>query len=79
MGLENLHFQCSVKVLVTQSGQLFADPTDCTPTGSSAEGILQARLLEWIAVPFSKGSSQPRDSSKVMLMLQIWTSLFEGL
>ena len=33
------------------------DPTDCSPPGSSAHGILQARILEWVAIPFSRGSS----------------------
>ena len=34
---------------------------DCSPPGSSVHGILQARILEWVAMPFSKGSSWPRD------------------
>ena len=34
---------------------------DCSPPGSSVHGILQARILEWVAIPFSKGFSQPRD------------------
>ena len=37
------------------------DPMDCSPSGSSVHGILQARILEWVAIPFSKGSSWPRD------------------
>ena len=36
---------------------LFATPTDCSPPGSSLHGILQARILEWVAVSFSRGSS----------------------
>ena len=32
-------------------------PVDCSPPGSSVHGILQARILEWVAIPFSKGSS----------------------
>ena len=43
--------------------QLFAAP--CGPPGSSVHGILQARILEWIAVSFSRGSSQPRDQTRV--------------
>ena len=39
----------------------FWDPTDCSLPGSSVCGILQARILEWVAIPFSRGSSQPRD------------------
>ena len=37
------------------------DPMDCSLPGSSVHGILQARLLEWVAMPASRGSSQPRD------------------
>ena len=40
--------------------QLFSDPMDCSPPGSSVHGILQPRMLEWVAYPFSRGSSQPR-------------------
>ena len=36
-------------------------PTLCDPTGYTVNGILQARILEWVALPFSRGSSQPRD------------------
>ena len=48
-----------VKVLVTFMVTL-CDPMDCSPPGSSAHGILQARILKWVAIPFSRGSSQPR-------------------
>ena len=41
------------------------DPMDCSPPGSSVHGILQARTLEWVAMPFSRGSSQPRDQTHV--------------
>ena len=37
------------------------DPIDCSPPTSSVHGILQARTLEWVSVPFSRGSSQPRE------------------
>ena len=40
-------------------------PMDCSPPGSSVHGILQARILEWIAMPSSRASSQPRDSTHV--------------
>ena len=52
-----------VKVLVAQSHGTHCNPMDCSPPGSSVHGILQARILEWVAIPFSKGSSQPRDQS----------------
>ena len=38
---------------------------DCSLSGSSVHGILQARILEWVAIPFSKGSSQPRDRKQL--------------
>src|SRR5574337_612499 len=38
---------------------------DCSPPGSSVHGILRARILEWVAIPFSRGSSQPRDQTQV--------------
>ena len=41
------------------------DPVDCSPPGSSVHGILQARILEWVAIPFSRGSSWPRDRTQV--------------
>ena len=40
-------------VLVTQSYPTLCDPTDCSPQGSSVRGILEARILEWVAIPFS--------------------------
>ena len=38
---------------------------DCSPPGSSVHGILQVRILEWVAISFSRGSSQPRDWTSV--------------
>ena len=38
---------------------------DCSPSGSSVHGILQARILEWVAIPFSRRSSWPRDPTWV--------------
>ena len=40
-------------------------PKDCSPPGSSVHGILQARILEWVAMPSSRGSSQPRNRIQV--------------
>ena len=45
-------------------------PMDCSPPGSSVHGILQARILEWVAISFSRGSSQHRD--------QTWVSCIAG-
>ena len=51
--------------LVTESYLTLCDPLDCSPPGSSVSGILQARILEWVAISFSRGSSQPRDQTHV--------------
>ena len=48
------------KVKVAQSY-----PTLCNPTNYTVRGILQARILEWVAFPFSRGSSQLRDQTQV--------------
>ena len=44
---------------------VMSDPMDCSPPGSSVHGIFQARILEWVAISFSKGSSQPRNQIQV--------------
>ena len=41
------------------------NPVGCSPSGSSVQGILQARVLEWVAISSSRGSSQPRDRTCV--------------
>ena len=46
---------------VAQSCPTLCDPMDCSPPGSSVHGILQARILEWVAISSSRRSSQPRD------------------
>ena len=51
--------------LVAQSFPTVCDPMDCSPPGSSVHGILQAGILEWVAVPSSRGSSPPRDGTQV--------------
>ena len=48
-----------------QSYPTLCDPIDGSPPGSPFCGILQARILEWVAVPFSKGSPHPRDQTQV--------------
>ena len=48
-----------------QSCRSLWDPMGCSPLGSSVHGTLQARILEWVAIPFSKGSSQPRDGTRI--------------
>ena len=48
-------------VKVSQSCLTLWDHMDCSLPGSSVHGILQARILEWFAIPFSRGSPEPRD------------------
>ena len=55
---------------VSQSCLTLCDPMDCSLPGSSVHGIFQARVLEWGAISFSRGSSQPRDPT--------WVSLIAG-
>ena len=60
---ENLssgRFQWSLFLCLT-----LGDSMDCSPPGSSIHGIFQARVLEWVAISFSRGSSQPRDQTWV--------------
>ena len=52
-------------VLVAKLCLTLCDPMDCTTPGSSVHGILQARILEWVVIHFSRGSSQPRDQIQV--------------
>ena len=50
---------------VAQSCPTLCNPVDCSLPGFSVHGILQARVLEWVAISFSRGSSQPRDRTQV--------------
>ena len=50
---------------LAQSCPTLCDPMDCSLPGSSIHGILQARTLEWVAMPSSRGSSRPRDQTQV--------------
>ena len=50
---------------VAQSCPTLCDPMDCSLPSSSVHGIFQARVLEWVAIAFSRGSSQPRDQTLV--------------
>ena len=53
-----------VKVLIIQLCLTVCNSMDCSPQGSSVHGILQARIMEWIAILFSRGSSRPRDQTQ---------------
>ena len=54
-----------VCVIVTQSCLTLCDPMDYNSSGSPVHGILQERIWEWVAVPFSRGSSQLKDQNRV--------------
>ena len=52
-------------VLVAQSCPTLCDPMDCSPPGSFVHGILQARIVAWVTIPFSRGSSRPTDQTHI--------------
>ena len=58
----------AVLCLVVQSYLTLCDPMDCSLPGSSVHGIVQARILEWVSMPSSRGSSQPRDRIQISLI-----------
>ena len=58
-------FKNSGKCEVAPSCPTLCNPVDCSLPGSSVHGILQARVLEWVAISFSRGSSWPRDQTEV--------------
>ena len=70
------------KVLVAQSCMTLWHPMDCSLPASSVHRIFQARVLEWVAIPFSRGSSWPRDWTWVSCIasrfLTIWVHRNEG-
>ena len=55
--LKPLSSTSDLSVLVAQSCLTLCNPMDCNPSGSSVHGILQVRILEWVAISFSRGSS----------------------
>ena len=63
---------------VAQSCPILCDPMDCSLSGSSVYGIFQARVQEWIAISFSRGSSRPRNRTQVSLIagrrLTVWAT-----
>ena len=65
--------------LVAKSSLTPCDPKDCSPPGSSVHGISQARILEWAAISFSRGLSQPRDQTRISCIgryiLYCWATL----
>ena len=76
------------KKSLTQSCRTLCDLTDCSPPGSSTHGILQARILEWVAIPFSRDIPNPvieprsptlkvKSLSHVRLFVTPWTVAYQ--
>ena len=53
--------------LHVQSCSTLCNPVDCSPPGPSVHGVSKARILEWVAIPVSRGSSRPRDRTRGLL------------
>ena len=62
---ENQKCLCALAGVHAESCPTLCDPMDCGPPGSSVNGTLQARIPEWVAISFSRGSSRPRDRTRV--------------
>ena len=56
---------CVCACSIAQSCLTLWNPMDCSPPGSSVHGILQTRILQWVAMPFSRVSSPPRDQTQI--------------
>ena len=67
-----------MKVLVAQLCLTLYNPMDCSLPGSSVHAILQARILEWVAIPFSRASSQPVSPASPALAGGIFTTELPG-
>ena len=60
-----IYFESESESEVDQSCLTLCDPMDCSLPGSSVHEIFQVRILEWVVISFSRGSSQPRDQTHV--------------
>ena len=60
-----VHSFCTYHCSVVQSHPTLHDPMNCSPPGSSAHGIFQARILEWVAISFFRGSSRSRNRTHI--------------
>ena len=69
----NFVYECVCGCSIAQSCPTLWDPLDCSPPGSSAHGISQARIREWVAISSSRGSSRPRDRTHIS-----WISCIAG-
>ena len=53
------------EIVAAQLGRTLCNPVDYSLLGFSVHGVLQARIMEWVAISFSRGSSPPRDQTRV--------------
>ena len=67
---DHVHNSC-VHAKLLQLCPILSDSIDCSLPGSCVHGIFQARILEWVAIPFSRGSCWPKDWTSVSYML-LW-------
>ena len=74
----SLSIQWSITCTHVQSYPTLCDPLDCSPPGSSGHGILQARTPEQVAISFSRGSSWPRDRTRVFCVSCVGRQIKEG-
>ena len=77
-GLFTVGGGCSRSIVVAQSlshVQLFVNPWTVALPGSSVHGIFQARILEWVAIPFSRGSSRSRDITHICIAGWFFTTV----
>ena len=63
--VEQITKEQKVKELGAQARPILRDSLNCSPPGNSVRGILRARILEWVVIPFSRASSPPRDRTQV--------------
>ena len=69
---------CVSPCLVATLSPILCDPLYCNPRGSSAHGIFQARILEWVVISYSRGSSQPSDQTHICLAGRFLTTVPPG-
>ena len=70
---KGLHYiPLCIRAMWLQSCLTLFHPLDCSLLSSSIHGILQARILKWVAMPSSRGSSWPRDGTRVSFCVPLW-------
>ena len=77
--LVDLHCLWGILVLCAQLCQTLCDPTDCSPVDSSVHRSLRGRILEWVAMVSSRGSSPPQGSNPHLLHWQVHSLLLSHL